>query len=156
MALVLVDLWCVSSSRPAPMPKLRVFRYRAVRIWKACSIRFCVPQGTESTLTLLTLGFDVAASTSAADHCHTIGCRTPLSARARTGCGPPAKNGGYDIAHTQIITNLTPADMRKKGAGFDLPIVWGILRAYSESARTGRSPAVTGGSSFEWLQPGCG
>ena len=105
---------------------------------------------------IVDVGVDVAASTSAADHCHTIGCRTPLSARARTGCGPPAKNGGYDIAHTQIITNLTPADMRKKGAGFDLPIVWGILRAYSESARTGRSPAVTGGSSFEWLQPGCG
>jgi hypothetical protein len=39
MALVLVDLWCVSSSRPALMPKLRVFRYRAVRIWKACSIK---------------------------------------------------------------------------------------------------------------------
>jgi hypothetical protein len=96
---------------------------------------------------IVDVGVDVAATTSAADHCHTIGCRTPL---------PPPKNCGYDIAHTQIITNLTPADMQKKGAGFDLPIVWGILRAYSESARTGRSPAVTGGSSFEWLQPGCG
>jgi magnesium chelatase family protein len=40
------------------------------------------------------------------------------------------KNCGYDIPLTQITINLVPADIRKEGSGFDLPMALGILGAY--------------------------
>jgi magnesium chelatase family protein len=40
------------------------------------------------------------------------------------------KNCGYDIPPTHITINLAPADIRKEGSGFDLPMAWGILGAY--------------------------
>jgi magnesium chelatase family protein len=40
------------------------------------------------------------------------------------------KNCGYDIPPTHITINLAPADIRKEGSGFDLPMALGILGAY--------------------------
>jgi magnesium chelatase family protein len=40
------------------------------------------------------------------------------------------KNSGYLIPPTFITINLAPADMKKEGSGFDLPIAVGILGAY--------------------------
>jgi len=40
------------------------------------------------------------------------------------------KNSGYLIPPTHITINLAPADLKKEGAGFDLPIAIGILSAY--------------------------
>ena len=39
------------------------------------------------------------------------------------------KNSGYDFPPKRITVNLAPADMKKEGAGFDLPIAVGILTA---------------------------
>lgn len=39
------------------------------------------------------------------------------------------KNAGFDIPPTHITVNLSPADCRKEGTAFDLPIAVGILRA---------------------------
>ncbi len=39
------------------------------------------------------------------------------------------KNSGYDFPARKIIVNLAPADMKKEGPGFDLPIAIGILAA---------------------------
>lgn len=39
------------------------------------------------------------------------------------------KNCGYDFPTRRITVNLAPADLRKEGAGFDLPIALGILEA---------------------------
>lgn len=39
------------------------------------------------------------------------------------------KNCGYDFPHQKITVNLAPADVRKEGTGFDLPIALGILAA---------------------------
>lgn len=39
------------------------------------------------------------------------------------------KNCGYDFPAKKITVNLAPADIRKEGAGFDLPIAIGILEA---------------------------
>lgn len=47
------------------------------------------------------------------------------------------KNAGFDIPPTRITVNLSPADCRKEGTAFDLPIAVGILRAmglFSEEA----------------------
>jgi predicted ATPase with chaperone activity len=40
------------------------------------------------------------------------------------------KNCGYDIPPTQITFNLAPADIKKEGSGFDLPMALGIVGAY--------------------------
>ena len=39
------------------------------------------------------------------------------------------KNCGYKFPARKITVNLAPADIRKEGAGFDLPIAIGILEA---------------------------
>jgi magnesium chelatase family protein len=39
------------------------------------------------------------------------------------------KNCGYDFPPKRITVNLAPADVKKEGAGFDLPIAIGILSA---------------------------
>jgi magnesium chelatase family protein len=40
------------------------------------------------------------------------------------------KNSGFDLPSTRITINLAPADLKKEGSGFDLPIAVGILGAY--------------------------
>jgi magnesium chelatase family protein len=49
------------------------------------------------------------------------------SRRARTGSG--LKNSGYDFPARRITANLAPADIKKEGAAYDLPISIGILAA---------------------------
>lgn len=39
------------------------------------------------------------------------------------------KNAGFELPPTRITVNLSPADCRKEGAAFDLPIAVGILQA---------------------------
>jgi len=39
------------------------------------------------------------------------------------------KNSGYRFPETRITINLAPADVRKEGTGFDLPIALGLLAA---------------------------
>jgi len=39
------------------------------------------------------------------------------------------KNSGYDFPNKRITINLAPADVKKEGSGFDLPISIGILAA---------------------------
>ncbi len=39
------------------------------------------------------------------------------------------KNSGYDFPPRRITVNLAPADIRKEGAAFDLPVAIGILAA---------------------------
>src|SRR5580693_8266282 len=40
------------------------------------------------------------------------------------------KNSGFDIPTTRITINLAPADIKKEGSGFDLPIAIALLGAY--------------------------
>ncbi len=42
------------------------------------------------------------------------------------------KNMGYDFPKTRITVNLAPADIKKEGSSFDLPIATGILVANKE------------------------
>ncbi|MBF5043713.1 YifB family Mg chelatase-like AAA ATPase [Aggregicoccus sp. 17bor-14] len=39
------------------------------------------------------------------------------------------KNSGYDLPQKRITVNLAPADIRKEGAAFELPIALGVLAA---------------------------
>lgn len=42
------------------------------------------------------------------------------------------KNTGYDIQSRKIVVNLAPADIKKEGSFFDLPIAVGILMCSGE------------------------
>ena len=57
-------------------------------------------------------------------------CPTPPCARSRDRVRSAIRNSGFDIPPTRITINLAPADIKKEGSGFDLPIAIGILGAY--------------------------
>ncbi|MFQ6611013.1 MAG: magnesium chelatase domain-containing protein, partial [Fidelibacterota bacterium] len=40
------------------------------------------------------------------------------------------KNSAFQIKQKRVVINLAPADIRKEGAAFDLPIAIGILAAH--------------------------
>jgi magnesium chelatase family protein len=42
------------------------------------------------------------------------------------------KNSGFYFPTTRITANLAPANVRKKGAAFDLPIAPGVLAATAQ------------------------
>lgn len=44
------------------------------------------------------------------------------------------RNSGFDFPPERVLISLSPADLRKEGAGFDLPIALGVLSANAESA----------------------
>ena len=64
------------------------------------------------------------------DHFHTVGLPDAAVRESRDRVRAAIKNCGYDIPYTHITINLAPADIRKEGSGFDLPMALGILGAY--------------------------
>ena len=36
------------------------------------------------------------------------------------------RNSGFDFPQERVLISLSPADLRKEGAGFDLPIALGV------------------------------
>jgi len=50
-----------------------------------------------------------------------------------------AKNAGLPLSRRKITVNLMPADVHKRGSGFDLAIVMAALAAAGDVGRTGRT-----------------
>jgi len=73
---------------------------------------------------------DVSGIKMQEDHFHTVGLPDAAVRESRDRVRSALKNCGYDIPPTQITINLAPADIRKEGSGFDLPMALGILGAY--------------------------
>ncbi len=48
------------------------------------------------------------------------------------------KTNGYDMPRTKVVINLAPADIRKSGTAFDLPMAIGILAASEQLGHTDR------------------
>lgn len=42
------------------------------------------------------------------------------------------RNSGFDFPPERVLISLSPADLKKEGAGFDLPIALGVLQASAE------------------------
>lgn len=42
------------------------------------------------------------------------------------------RNSGFELPKERVLISLSPADLRKEGAGFDLPIALGVLSGMSE------------------------
>jgi len=79
---------------------------------------------------LIDVEVDLSGTVSDEDHFHTVGLPDAAVRESRDRVRAAMKNSGYLIPPTQITINLAPADIKKEGAGFDLPIAIGILSAY--------------------------
>ena len=73
---------------------------------------------------------DVSGIKAQEDHFHTVGLPDAAVRESRDRVRSALKNSGYDIPTTHITINLAPADIKKEGSGFDLPMALGILGAY--------------------------
>ncbi len=60
----------------------------------------------------------------------TVGLPDAAVRESRDRVRSAIKNSGFDLPTTRITINLAPADLKKEGSGFDLPIAVGILGAY--------------------------
>lgn len=61
---------------------------------------------------------------------HTVGLPDAAVRESRDRVRSAIKNSGFEMPPTRITVNLAPADLKKEGSGFDLPIAIGILGAY--------------------------
>lgn len=54
------------------------------------------------------------------------------------------KNSGFEFPEERVLISLSPADLKKEGAGFDLPLALGILNAEEDSGFIKESVLVLG------------
>jgi len=59
----------------------------------------------------------------------TVGLAETAVRESRERVKSAIQNSGYTFPHDRITVNLAPADLKKEGTGFDLPIALGILSA---------------------------
>jgi magnesium chelatase family protein len=79
---------------------------------------------------LIEVEVDIAPIKSDKDTFITVGLPDTTVRESRERIRSALKNSGYDIPQTTTTINLAPADIRKEGSGFDLPMALGILGAY--------------------------
>ena len=79
---------------------------------------------------LIDVEVDYSGVVSNEDHFHTVGLPDAAVRESRDRVRTAIKNSGFQIPPTHITINLAPADLKKEGSGFDLPIAIGILGAY--------------------------
>lgn len=79
---------------------------------------------------LIEVEVDIAPVKTEQDHFTTVGLPDTTVRESRERIRSALKNSGYDIPPTMTTINLAPADIRKEGSGFDLPMALGILGAY--------------------------
>ncbi len=78
---------------------------------------------------------DVSPSRAAEDNFQTVGLPDAAVRESRQRIRAALRNCGYEVPLTQITINLAPADIKKEGSGFDLPMAMGILGAYGGLVR---------------------
>jgi len=79
---------------------------------------------------LIEVEVDVAPVKAERDTFTTVGLPDTTVRESRERIRAALKNSGYDVPTTTTTINLAPADIRKEGSGFDLPMALGILGAY--------------------------
>jgi magnesium chelatase family protein len=73
---------------------------------------------------------DISSRQSDHDNFQTVGLPDTAVRESKQRIRAALKNCGYDVPLTQITINLAPADIKKEGSGFDLPMAMGIVGAY--------------------------
>ncbi len=79
---------------------------------------------------LIDVEVDLSGIALEEDRFHTVGLPDAAVRESRDRVRSAMKNSGYQVPPTHITINLAPADLKKEGAGFDLPIAIGILSAF--------------------------
>src|SRR6202453_723846 len=79
---------------------------------------------------LIDVEVDYSGNVAEKEVFHTVGLPDAAVRESRDRVRAAIKNSGYTIPPTFITINLAPADMKKEGAGFDLPIAVSLLGAY--------------------------
>src|SRR6202451_3656499 len=72
----------------------------------------------------------------------TVGLPDAAVRESRDRVRSAIRNSGFGLPLTRTTINLAPADLKKEGSGFDLPIAVGILRAYGGLHRQNESNFV--------------
>jgi magnesium chelatase family protein len=65
-------------------------------------------------------------------HTELVGLATSAVREAKVRVEAAVRNCGFDLPEKRVTINLGPADLRKEGTGFDLPIAVALLVACSE------------------------
>lgn len=73
---------------------------------------------------------DVSPNRQPEDNFQTVGLPDAAVRESRQRIRAALRNCGYDVPPTTITINLAPADIKKEGSGFDLPMALGIVGAY--------------------------
>lgn len=84
---------------------------------------------------LIDVEVDVSGVKLGEDFFTTVGLPDTAVRESRERIRAALKNCGYDVPPTHITINLAPADLKKEGSGFDLPMALGILGAYGALRR---------------------
>ncbi len=85
--------------------------------------------------TVIEVEVDVSGIRRNEDHFMTVGLPDAAVRESRERIRSALRNCGYDIPPTDITVNLAPADIKKEGSGYDLPMALGILGAYGGLSR---------------------
>jgi len=80
---------------------------------------------------LIDVEVDIAPNRSEKENFMTVGLPDAAVRESRQRIQAALKNCGYEMPQTKVTINLAPADMKKEGSGFDLPMAMGILGAYN-------------------------
>src|SRR5205085_7836764 len=73
---------------------------------------------------------DVRPMRTLEDRFNTVGLPDAAVRESRERIRAALKNCGYDIPPSNTTISLAPADVKKEGSGFDLPMAIGILGAF--------------------------
>ena len=79
---------------------------------------------------LIDVEVDFSGALTEKDVFHTVGLPDAAVRESRDRVRSAIKNSGFFIPPSFVTINLAPADLKKEGSGFDLPIAIGILGAY--------------------------
>ena len=89
---------------------------------------------------LIDVEVDLWASGNARDFI-TVGMPDTAVRESRERIKSALLNSGFGYPNKAVTINLAPANVRKEGAGFDLPMAVGILGAMGQGAQDERTPA---------------
>jgi magnesium chelatase family protein len=78
---------------------------------------------------------DVSGVRTLQENFQTVGLPDAAVRESRQRVRSALRNCGYEVPQTHITVNLAPADIKKEGSGFDLPMAMGILGAYGGLVR---------------------
>ena len=80
---------------------------------------------------LIDVEVDVGEHRSEKENFMTVGLPDAAVRESKQRIQAALKNCGREMPQTKVTINLAPADLKKEGSGFDLPMAMGILGAYN-------------------------